>query len=77
MENNKNIENQEPKKNSQSSGIEIKPKRNVDKKIKKKVIIATVLTFAIIAFGFYWLVVKYFHIGDKNYTESRTGRGIY
>ncbi len=73
MENKEQIEDQneqQPKRQSSGSEIEINPKRNVNSKVKRKVYVANILTFVIIAFGFYWLIVKYFHIGDKNYTES-------
>lgn len=37
---------------------------------KSKIILINVITFIIIACAFYWLLTQYFHIGDKDYTES-------
>ena len=63
-------ENKEVKEKPQADGVNINPKQHKDKKAKTKILITNMLVFAVIAFGFYWLVVKYFHIGDKDYTES-------
>lgn len=41
-----------------------------NKKNKAKNIFANVLVFFVVAFGFYWLIKEYFHIGKENYTES-------
>jgi len=57
----------EPQKTSGST-ININHKQEVNK--KRKIILINTLTFAIIAFAFYWLLTQYFHIGDKDYTES-------
>lgn len=43
-------------------------KKNKTNKVRS--IISNIVVFAIIGFGFYWLVTKYFHIGDNNYTEA-------
>ena len=40
------------------------------KKTKNKVLFANLLVFVLISGAFYWLVTQYFHIGDKDYTES-------
>lgn len=40
------------------------------KKTKNKVLFANLLVFVLISAAFYWLVTQYFHIGDKDYTES-------
>lgn len=69
MENKENTEVPEEKK-AQGSAININPKQEVNKKGIRKVVIVNVLTFVVIAFCFYWLIAKYFHIGDKDYTES-------
>lgn len=69
MENTENTEMPKDKK-AQDSGIEINPKQAVTKKGIKKAVIVNVLTFVVIALCFYWLIAKYFHIGDKDYTES-------
>ncbi|MBB1149766.1 MULTISPECIES: HlyD family secretion protein [unclassified Myroides] len=55
----------QPKK---SGPITINHKQEVTK--KRKIILLNTLTFLVIAFAFYWLLTKYFHIGDKDYTES-------
>lgn len=52
------------------------PKKVVNKKeaekrkAKNKVLFANLLVFVVVAAAFYWLVTQYFHIGDKDYTES-------
>lgn len=48
--------------------ITINHKQEVQK--KRKIIVLNTLTFVVVAFAFYWLLTKYFHIGDKDYTES-------
>jgi len=48
--------------------ITINHKQEVKK--KRKIIVINTLTFVVVAFAFYWLLTKYFHIGDKDYTES-------
>jgi len=40
------------------------------KKNKAKAIISNIVVFAVIGFGVYWLIARYFHIGDKTYTEA-------
>ena len=45
-------------------------KIKANKKNKTKNIVANVLVFFVVIFGFYWLVKEYFHIGNENYTES-------
>lgn len=55
----------QPKK---SAPITINHKQEVTK--KRKIIFLNTLTFVVVAFAFYWLLTKYFHIGDKDYTES-------
>ncbi len=39
-------------------------------KTKNGVLFANLAVFIIISGAFYWLVTEYFHIGDKDYTES-------
>ncbi|MGG5576238.1 HlyD family secretion protein [Myroides sp. C15-4] len=51
-----------------SAPITINHKQEVTK--KRKIIFLNTLTFLVVAFAFYWLLTKYFHIGDKDYTES-------
>ncbi|MBB1140080.1 HlyD family secretion protein [Myroides sp. WP-1] len=51
-----------------SAPITINTKQEVIK--KRKIIVLNTLTFLIVALAFYWLLTKYFHIGDKDYTES-------
>ncbi len=77
MENKDNIETpetQQPQETQKkaaaaaASTIEINPKQDTSK--KTKIIIINVITFLIIAIAFYWLLTKYFHIGDADYTES-------
>ena len=58
------IEPQEKK----SAPITINYKQEVKK--KRKIILVNMLTFLVVAFAFYWLLTQYFHIGDKDYTES-------
>lgn len=45
-------------------------KAKEDKKKKTKILLVNTLTFAIIGIAFFWLLTKYFHINDKDYTES-------
>ncbi len=45
-------------------------KIKANKKNKTKNIVANVIVFFVVIFGFYWLVKEYFHIGKENYTES-------
>lgn len=45
-------------------------KAKEDKKKKAKILLVNTLTFAIIGIAFFWLLTKYFHINDKDYTES-------
>lgn len=40
------------------------------KKARIRILISNFIVFAVIAAAFYWLVIDYFHIGDKDYTES-------
>ncbi|MEC4115935.1 HlyD family secretion protein [Myroides phaeus] len=71
MENKDNIETpevQETQKPAAASNTGINHKQEIGK--KSKIIIINVTTFLIIALAFYWLLTKYFHIGDKDYTES-------
>ncbi|MGQ8870219.1 HlyD family secretion protein [Myroides sp. TSA_177.3] len=58
------VEPQEKK----SAPITINYKQEVKK--KRKIILVNTLTFLVVAFAFYWLLTQYFHIGDKDYTES-------
>lgn len=51
-----------------SAPITINHKQEVNK--KRKIIFLNILTFLVVALAFYWLLTKYFHIGDKDYTES-------
>jgi membrane fusion protein (multidrug efflux system) len=51
-----------------SAPITINYKQEVKK--KRKIILVNTLTFLVVAFAFYWLLTQYFHIGDKDYTES-------
>lgn len=51
-----------------SAPITINYKQEVKK--KRKIILVNMLTFLVVAFAFYWLLTQYFHIGDKDYTES-------
>ncbi|MEK6450966.1 MULTISPECIES: HlyD family secretion protein [unclassified Myroides] len=72
MENKDNIETPEVQETQKpaaaSSNTGINHKQEIGK--KSKIIIINVTTFLIIALAFYWLLTKYFHIGDKDYTES-------
>lgn len=45
-------------------------KKKETKKNKARAIIANILVFLLVGFGFYWLVKEYFHVGDKDYTEA-------
>lgn len=72
MENKDNIETPEVQETQKpaaaASNTGINHKQEIGK--KSKIIIINVTTFLIIALAFYWLLTKYFHIGDKDYTES-------
>ena len=65
--NTENTTQAEPQAKSGST-ININHKQEVGK--KRKIIVVNTLTFLVVAFAFYWLLTKYFHIGDKDYTES-------
>lgn len=69
MENTTVKENEKPQK-AKAPGVNINPKQNIRRRSKIKITIINLVTFAIVAAGFYWMVVKYFHIGDQDYTES-------
>lgn len=45
-------------------------KAKQEKKKKAKVLLVNTLTFLVIGIAFFWLLTKYFHINDKDYTES-------
>lgn len=45
-----------------------KVKKNKSNKLKNS--IANILVFAVVIFGFYWLIKEYFNVGKENYTES-------
>lgn len=45
-----------------------KVSKNKTNKIRNT--IANILVFAVVAFGFYWLIKEYFNVGKTNYTES-------
>lgn len=72
MENKDNIETQEVQETQKPAAAPastgINHKQDIGK--KSKIILINVVTFLIIALAFYWLLTKYFHIGDKDYTES-------
>lgn len=67
MEQTENIPNTEPQE-KKGAPIVINHKQEVNK--KRKIILVNTLTFLVVVFAFYWLLTKYFHIGDKDYTES-------
>ena len=69
MENTNAKENVKPQK-AKAAGVEINAKQNIRRKSKLRITLINLVTFAVVAAGFYWMVVKYFHIGDNDYTES-------
>ncbi|MFZ4861512.1 HlyD family secretion protein [Sphingobacterium sp. Mn56C] len=64
------MENKTIEKKPKPAGIAINSKQLKSSRAKRKIIIINTVTFLVIAAGFYAIIVKYFHIGDKNYTES-------
>ncbi len=75
MENNNNqttpaAESQQP----QAPTKVAHPKKDAPQKKKKsnktKNVIANIFVFAIVIFGFYWLMKEYFHVGKQDYTEA-------
>lgn len=67
QENTRNIGDVNP---NDPGKIDINPKHPIDRKKKIKVIIINLIVFILVAIGFYWLVKKYYRIGDLTYTES-------
>lgn len=67
MEQTENTTHTEPQE-KKAAPIVINHKQEVNK--KRKIIVVNTLTFLVVAFAFYWLLTQYFHIGDKDYTES-------
>jgi membrane fusion protein (multidrug efflux system) len=65
------MENKEqPTQNTSPAVSTAAAKKKQNKKNKIRATLSNVIVFVVIGFGLFWLVRKYFHIGDKTYTES-------
>ncbi|AJH15224.1 HlyD family secretion protein [Myroides profundi] len=68
MENKENTTTEQPAQAPVEQVVEDKAKK--EKKKKTKILLVNTLTFAVIGIAFFWLLTKYFHINDRDYTES-------
>lgn len=66
---NKDLKQNMPEAKTPTSNSKTQKNKEIKKK-RNKAIIANFLVFAIVGFGFYWLIKEYFHVGNNNYTEA-------
>lgn len=64
------MENKEQNTTQASANSGAAANKKERKKNRIKAVISNIVVFAVIGFGLYWLIVQYFHIGDKTYTEA-------
>ena len=74
-ENNSQIENtaaetQKPAAPAKVANPAAAKKITKNKSNKLRNTLANIAVFAVVAFGFYWLIKEYFNVGKENYTES-------
>lgn len=74
-ENNSQIENtaaetQKPAAPAKAANPAAAKKITKNKSNKLRNTLANIAVFAVVAFGFYWLIKEYFNVGKENYTES-------
>ncbi len=75
MENNNNqttpaAESQQPQAPTKVAHQKKEAPQKKKKSNKTKNVIANIFVFAIVIFGFYWLMKEYFHVGKQDYTEA-------
>ena len=74
-ENNPQIENtdaeaQKPTAPTKAANPKTEKKVSKNKSNKVRNTIANIVVFAVVVFGFYWLIKEYFNVGKNDYTES-------
>ena len=74
-ENNPEIENtdaeaQKPTDPTKVANPKTEKKVSKNKSNKLRNTIANIVVFAVVVFGFYWLIKEYFNVGKNDYTES-------